>query len=341
MSTIHSYIKCKAHLSGGDNKYVIFRFFHQVDHQELLECYSRNEVPLKESGYFADILRRKKIYTLSHSGIYVGQEIFDLYQSGVAFIDLEKPSEVYVYGSKIPIPIMVYSAQSRESSLSQIRKVLSKLEECIHARGLTIDSSKFVARGGFGSVYVACTGSTENCNRIVKIGQVTSDEIQIHKIAANLGLAPIIYDDWSCKEFPKERFILMQRLDGTLQALEEPAPSDIEKIITLINTAEDNGIDHKDLHPGNLMYSTTKGTRRWYLIDYGLASYFPKGSLESTYGPSMKRKRFKPGTELVEFLTSLLDEDYPQALKDEIKSYALQSGFAEEGSNGEVFYTGG
>ena len=305
------------------NKYTIFRFV--VGDAETkpgtLECYHRDEKALTP---YAD-----GIYQLKVSGKYVDQKTYDLFQKGAPFIDLVAFSVVKIKKRLATISINVYSSTDDSQDTASLKTTLDGLEKCLLDRGVVADMSRLLSSGSFGSAYISCINFDTRCERIVKIGQISESEIQIHRIAANLGLAPVVYDDWTCDDFPEENFVLMERLDGTLDGLGKSATSrDATEVVALIEKAEASGIFHQDIHFGNIMYKTVSGDRRWYLIDFGRSVYFPSGSLTSKYDSTVEKKKFVPGTEFLLYVINFVDPElFSQEFLDVLRRYILSSRF--------------
>ena len=125
--------------------------------------------------------------------------------------------------------------------------------------------------GAEGTVYDACF---KGDNRyVVKITRYDPNMIRHSLTAASLGVGPRVVNitrtEWG------ECAVTYDRLENTLSSvLRDGKLQDLDKkrIATLIDTLLSRGIVHNDLHTENVMYTTNPdGTRRWFLIDYGMS----------------------------------------------------------------------
>lgn len=155
---------------------------------------------------------------------------------------------------------------------------------------LDFKQGKLLGQGLTGFVYELCD-EKKNCPYVLKVREMNGannwrvnefysrfmNEVNFQKRAHVFGLAPKIYDAWSCVELPRvSTFIVMERMDGDLEhylrthiVSESDIPMIVKRIQDLVNELRQIGICHGDLqNPGNILY---KGDR-WYIGDYESAS---------------------------------------------------------------------
>ena len=106
-----------------------------------------------------------------------------------------------------------------------------------------------------------------------KHGNVTKDAIYIElyyqERAAAVGVAPRIYQ---INEYDDGIAIIMEAFDTTLKDIIDRGESTHKSdIIRAMQKLTDIGIEHRDLHTENIMRNESD-PRRWYIIDYGLAT---------------------------------------------------------------------
>lgn len=141
--------------------------------------------------------------------------------------------------------------------------------------------------GSVGKTYELCCKG--HCNYVMKVvtfgtshGEVNmarfKKEIQIHKKMASIGVSPQIYDAWKAGS---HGFIVMDRLAYTLEnKIDRGEFTNIGELYDLIKLMHDNGVIHKDVHAGNIMYDLND---RPYIIDHGTSIYTPEQEVIADY----------------------------------------------------------
>ena len=101
-------------------------------------------------------------------------------------------------------------------------------------------------------------------------------EVKNQQIAAEVGIAPKIYEHYFCVDY-RDRTLLsytvMDHIDGiTLSDWmldNKLTKDDRKKLIKMVDILHSTGLIHSDLHSDNVMVTTHDGTTKFYLIDYG------------------------------------------------------------------------
>jgi len=158
--------------------------------------------------------------------------------------------------------------------------------QCLLSRGIRLEPTNYLASGSHGSVYFACA-TPNNCNAIVKIGNVDQVETYIQNEAGVLGFGPqLMLPPFSCGTTDPVQsvvgFVVMERLTITLWDVlvqRTCTQEDVVQICDLIRRFAAANFIHHDIKPDNIMCResldpvTRVRTRRWYIIDFGYAWY--------------------------------------------------------------------
>ena len=148
-------------------------------------------------------------------------------------------------------------------------------------------------------------------------------EVELHKEAFQLGVAPEIIDSWICKT-PYLGVIIMPALRRTLEdILIDPEVSadkkkgyiwDAKQILIALNLT---GIFHRDPHPNNFMVDSNQTLK---IIDFGLAEKLVKhdDAVKPRHSSKLFQKKKIPGYDFWFFNKKLaeLANKYPVLLKD-------------------------
>ena len=148
-------------------------------------------------------------------------------------------------------------------------------------------------------------------------------EVELHKEAFKLGVAPDIIDSWIC-ENPYIGVIIMPALRRTLEdILIDPEVSadkkkkyvnDAKKILIAMNL---KNIFHRDPHPNNFMVDSNQTLK---IIDFGLAEKLVKhdDAVKPRHSSKLFQKKKIPGYDFWFFNKKLaeLANKYPVLLKD-------------------------
>lgn len=135
-----------------------------------------------------------------------------------------------------------------------------------------------ITKGSFGSIREACLKS--RCPYIVKIVNIdfqnehgvmsAKREAEIYQHLQKV--APIIHDHWECQG---HYFIVMDRYDGDLRKYIQKnglSKSELNQLRKLVDEMHLLGIQHNDLHTGNILYKKLpNGKVKFVVIDFGLS----------------------------------------------------------------------
>ncbi len=158
-----------------------------------------------------------------------------------------------------------------------------------------------IGGGEFGDIYLMCN-EAKKCPYVIKVIEIDpkdedrtiakfEQEVIMQLAAAELNIAPEVYDAWICDTEGKGRryhykeewhpvafqgFIVMDRMDGDLKTYvksheitEKTIETIVNKVKHLVTKLHSFGIEHRDIHHGNVFY---KG-KKWYLGDFGLSRF--------------------------------------------------------------------
>jgi hypothetical protein len=154
---------------------------------------------------------------------------------------------------------------------------------CLTNQGLEV--GRELSCGDFGCTYKVC--KLGDCSMVIKIGDISSQEVEMLKYSSAKGIGPKFYGYLECPtvnlkskvEKDKMGVIIMEQLDLNVAEL---IPWHITKksLIILQNLAKKilkARLHHGDLHLGNLMaiLDNEENIIDWKLIDYGFASIIP------------------------------------------------------------------
>jgi hypothetical protein len=141
---------------------------------------------------------------------------------------------------------------------------------------------KQLACGAFGCTYHVC--ELDDCDLVVKIGNIEQKEIDFMKIASKLGVGPKFYTSFECPVLPTSAtsrlvkvagVILMEKLDESVKSLIpwSITAKSLNLLKALAIRATKARILHRDLHLGNIMTILDKDGEivDFKLIDFGHA----------------------------------------------------------------------
>jgi hypothetical protein len=155
--------------------------------------------------------------------------------------------------------------------------------------------------GQYGDIHMLCkrrgAPAASRCNYVVKVqedAEVSEHEANIMRRLQVDGIGPRLEDAFECDG---RGFIIMERLDGTLESLLEDLGLDIvpddwqRQIVALVSKMHDvESVLHNDLHGNNIMYQQTGQAARpyrFYFVDFGLATvvdeHMPLSTLVEPY----------------------------------------------------------
>lgn len=168
------------------------------------------------------------------------------------------------------------------------RKV-SISKECLLEHGLI--PIRRLACGISACTYYVCKISDSNeqeCNIVIKVGHISEREVQITRIASDLGVGPLLIDYFTCnnmEHYDKEgdstkdrdydekvNVLVLQRLDVTLEDL-KITEDNLDKFKELIEKTVESGLYHGDIHEANIMATLNSAgeVEEFKLIDFGFA----------------------------------------------------------------------
>ncbi|CAH6418300.1 Hypothetical protein POVN_LOCUS73 [uncultured virus] len=168
----------------------------------------------------------------------------------------------------------------------------------------------FLAAGGMGEIY-ALDRKGDPGKHILKVTSKSKAEWKAHgyltegelgERAGKLGVGPRVYGFVSCHA-PYDRYneyIVMDRLTGPTLDQVTPTAAYIQRALGLyyvLYTRE--RILHYDLKGSNLMFHITPEETQLYLIDYGMAAYYPDESEDA-----IKESMYEAAGALVSSLTT-------------------------------------
>lgn len=144
--------------------------------------------------------------------------------------------------------------------------------------------SKILGIGAFGSVYILCKISNNDCSKAIKIQDYNENfkkEVKMHQKFEKLGIAPKIYE--AKIHYFKNKIkthIVLEKFDGTFKDLLNVKQSDIRlnNILDFIKKStmisKNNKLVHGDMHWDNLAYRKDDlgNIKYFYLNDFGWSS---------------------------------------------------------------------
>lgn len=171
-----------------------------------------------------------------------------------------------------------------------------------------LPKTKALAHGSSGSIQEVCT-KNKDCDYVMKIIMLNTDidrkyflkEVELQKVAFQLGVAPEIIDSWICKD-PYIGVIIMPVLQKTLGDVlkdntvpEEEKKKYIKKAFSILHILHKNNIFHRDSHLANFMVDSNKKLK---IIDFGQAQIVYNSSTKFRHSPDF----FLPEPPVIPFM---------------------------------------